>query len=126
MGVWNEDGRLPMILKGEARPKIDLIFVSSALAKENVDWLVRKIYTRSDHHAIMCTPVSHKSWKDRPQSVNLFKYWKVSVFDADIHVCIQRCSAEGSTFEEKVLDVMGKMVNLRNRHTPTRRSHKKV
>lgn len=124
------DGKLPTFVKGEARSMIDLTFLSSGLVIDNADWLVRDIYTHSDHRAITWIAARHKSCEEQPPRTNSSRGWKVSAFDAGtLRAFIEGYSACGSTAEEKVHDVMGKVVGACDAAMPRRGSrhpHKSV
>ncbi|CAD6216895.1 GSCOCG00012895001-RA-CDS, partial [Cotesia congregata] len=71
----------PTYTKGDASSIVDLTFVSSSLARGNLNWKVLDIYTASDHNAILWE-ISNDQDTRRTSGLPNHIRWRVKSFDA--------------------------------------------
>lgn len=117
------DEQQPTFVRGGKSSFIDLTLVSNGLTKDSNCWHVMESCTLSDHLAIRWNIGKQQRCGSKAPRGKKFTGWKVNAFDANaLHACIAKGCSEGTTAEEKVDDVMKKVVIARDASMPHRRN----
>lgn len=108
--VLLNSGDTPTYTKGDASSIVDLTFVSSSLARGNLNWKVMDAYTASDHNAILWEILNAQSPRRSKKQLNTIG-WKVKTLDPSaLLVALNSDQIIAGCAEEKTKDLMKRVI----------------